>query len=515
MPPSVRQHPGAASLAAAENNGKANSPSVINIDLDSDRASSSSNQHESPSSSVVNSRGSSVSHINRGGLQNSGPPGGLSTQQGVSLLPPTSQAQVQAQKQPQILKTNITFGELADSIIANDYCPNPMQLRPHVSYMPYLQEQQPMVMTEHWTKYNRRMQQKDVEAAAVAAVTERNKAAATQNNSSGVTVSTSGASGHQGNSGVSAPGSGRSNTPADERNIIRMQQTVSPRKYDLMMQPPHDQNVAAVAASHYYHPHGPTPPSSVAPSMSMHARSSSAGNGGSSSISSPHDQRMTGGNSGSGSGVGIIPSSGSVTQNHPFDTMKYVKNRIVEVMRTEDEEMQHQHAHNDLRGGKDLHDGTVGNTMRKTPNQYDDGRDNRRVSAVSSSGNSGGSSNNDAHHSIVSSQPPPLGAYQPQPPVTTFATTTYAYPYSALNVPSSVAGLAPSSQMTTSQLSSLGHQAPTSHIGKQPSSHSMSITGSGGVAMTVSGGVSASGGATAVEPKPLLSAQYEALSDED
>ncbi|XP_069966697.1 uncharacterized protein Smr isoform X2 [Bactrocera oleae] len=515
LPPSVRQHPGAASLAAAENNGKANSPSVINIDLDSDRASSSSNQHESPSSSVVNSRGSSVSHINRGGLQNSGPPGGLSTQQGVSLLPPTSQAQVQAQKQPQILKTNITFGELADSIIANDYCPNPMQLRPHVSYMPYLQEQQPMVMTEHWTKYNRRMQQKDVEAAAVAAVTERNKAAATQNNSSGVTVSTSGASGHQGNSGVSAPGSGRSNTPADERNIIRMQQTVSPRKYDLMMQPPHDQNVAAVAASHYYHPHGPTPPSSVAPSMSMHARSSSAGNGGSSSISSPHDQRMTGGNSGSGSGVGIIPSSGSVTQNHPFDTMKYVKNRIVEVMRTEDEEMQHQHAHNDLRGGKDLHDGTVGNTMRKTPNQYDDGRDNRRVSAVSSSGNSGGSSNNDAHHSIVSSQPPPLGAYQPQPPVTTFATTTYAYPYSALNVPSSVAGLAPSSQMTTSQLSSLGHQAPTSHIGKQPSSHSMSITGSGGVAMTVSGGVSASGGATAVEPKPLLSAQYEALSDED
>nr|XP_036232555.1 uncharacterized protein LOC106620013 isoform X3 [Bactrocera oleae] len=515
LPPSVRQHPGAASLAAAENNGKANSPSVINIDLDSDRASSSSNQHESPSSSVVNSRGSSVSHINRGGLQNSGPPGGLSTQQGVSLLPPTSQAQVQAQKQPQILKTNITFGELADSIIANDYCPNPMQLRPHVSYMPYLQEQQPMVMTEHWTKYNRRMQQKDVEAAAVAAVTERNKAAATQNNSSGVTVSTSGASGHQGNSGVSAPGSGRSNTPADERNIIRMQQTVSPRKYDLMMQPPHDQNVAAVAASHYYHPHGPTPPSSVAPSMSMHARSSSAGNGGSSSISSPHDQRMTGGNSGSGSGVGIIPSSGSVTQNHPFDTMKYVKNRIVEVMRTEDEEMQHQHAHNDLRGGKDLHDGTVGNTMRKTPNQYDDGRENRRVSAVSSSGNSGGSSNNDAHHSIVSSQPPPLGAYQPQPPVTTFATTTYAYPYSALNVPSSVAGLAPSSQMTTSQLSSLGHQAPTSHIGKQPSSHSMSITGSGGVAMTVSGGVSASGGATAVEPKPLLSAQYEALSDED
>lgn len=470
----------------------------------------------------MNSRGNNVSHINRGGLQSGGPPSGLSTQPGVSLLPPTSQAQVQAQKQPQILKTNITFGELADSIIANDYCPNPMQLRPHVNYMPYLQEQQPMVMTEHWTKYNRRMQQKEAEAAAVAAVAERNKTAATQNNSGGVTVSTSGASGQQSNSGVSASGSGRSNTPADERNIIRMQQTVSPRKYDLMMQPPHDQNTAAVAASHYYHSHGPPPPSSVAPPMSIHARSSSAGSGGSSSIPSPHDQRMTGGNSGSGSGGGVMPSSGSLTQNHPFDTMKYVKNRIVEVMRTEDEEMQHQHAHNDHRGGKDMHDGPVGNTMRKTPNQYDDGRDSRRVSAISSSnsGPGGGNSNNDTHHSIVSSQPPPLGAYQPQPPVTTFATTTYAYPYSALNVPSSVAGLAPPSQITTSQLSSLAHQAhqaPTSHIGKQSSSHSMGITGSGGVAMTISGGVSAATavGSAAVEPKPLLSAQYEALSDED
>ncbi|XP_054088600.1 uncharacterized protein LOC105215044 isoform X2 [Zeugodacus cucurbitae] len=511
LPPSARQHPGAVSLAVAENNGKANSPNVINIDLDNDRSSSNINQHESPSVSVVNSRGGGVSHVSRGGA-----PGGLSTQPGVSLLPPTSQTQVQAQKQPQMLKTNITFGELADSIISNDYCPNQMQLRPHVNYMPYLQEQQSMVMTEHWTKYNRRMQQKDAEAAAAA---ERNKAVATQNNSGGVAVSTSGASGQQGNSSVSVSGIGRSNTPADERNIIRMQQTVSPRKYDLMMQPPHDQNAAAVAASHYYHAHGPPPPSSVAPPMGMHARSSSASSGGSSSIPSPHDQRMAGGNSGGGSGGGggVMPSSGSVTQNHPFDTMKYVKNRIVEVMRTEDEEMQHQHAHNDHRVGKDMHDGPVGNTMRKTPNQYDDGRDSRRVSS-SGSGTGSGNSNNDTHHSIVSSQPPPLGAYQSQPPVTTFATTTYAYPYSALNVPSSVAGLAPPSQMTTSQLSSLAHQASTSHMGKQPPGHSMSIAGSGAVAMTASGGISAvsqSGGASTVEPKPLLVAQYEALSDED
>lgn len=128
------------------------------------------------------------------------------------------------------------------------------------------------------------------------------------------------------------------------------------------------------------------------------------------------------------------------------------------------------------------------------------------------------SASSDSSHSHPSSMGG--GPYQPSP-VTTFASTTYAYPYSALNVPSSVAGLPPPPQMSLN----VAHQMPPtsgSSAHKQPS-HVLH-GGSGGmghdggpnsVVSTTSGGGPGGQAGSANEPKPLLSAQYEALSDED
>lgn len=423
-----QQQPQHHPVAVSENNGKANSPNVINIDLDNDRG------PPLQPSNIVDNRNRSNQHQPQ------------SHQHQQQQQQSSAQAQQQQQSQPpppqrDIMTKNITFGELTESIIAKDYGPNPMHLRP-APYMAYMQDPQAIVTPDRW-KYTRRMQQKEAEAAAAAAaaVADRNK---------------------------NASQAGRSNTPDDR--IIRMPQAISPRKYMhhemIMPQQPHE--------SHYYLHQGPTMGAIPVPRTV-----GGAGSG------VPHDQRMPGGSSGGGGGGGL----------NQFDTMKYVKNRIVEAMRTEDErrpedmhgihhsdrdrnDVQHhrhppshqqQHQQHPHQQSKD-HDGLMGGKQQQSGGSYEE---ISRRSNVQSHNNESSSS---SHH------PSAAASYQQQqpPPVTTFATTTYAYPFSALNVPNA-AGLPPHQKMLHPEAAG-GSSHQSSH---------------------------------ASEPKPLLSAQYEALSDED
>lgn len=332
-----------------------------------------------------------------------------------------------------------------------------MHLRPTGNFMSYMPDPQGIIAPDRW-KYNRRMLQKEAEAAAAV---DRSKSSPSSQ-SPGVPPNAS--------PGPVGSTTGRSSTPGDDRNIIRMPQAVSPsRKYvhDLMSMhqspvagPSHDAIGAAAAAAYHYHAtHGPPPPTS------------------SSQPQSPaQSQRVHGG-----------PSPVAM-QNHQFDGLKYVKNRIVEAMRTENDHTgNNEETHsgsNDHRGSKDTQ--SPHETTRKTPNQYEE-RDSRARSAYAS--------NNDGHHvsqSMVYQQP------------------AYTYPYSVLNVH---AGLAPPPHMTIS------HQVPPSgvHHGKQSSSaHSHVDLSNSSTGSNASGHAVGSGNANSTaEPKPLLSSQYEALSDED
>lgn len=217
--------------------------------------------------------------------------------------------------------------------------------------------------------------------------------------------------------------SGRSSVP-DERQIIRMAQPPSPRNkqfhesssppdghfYQISAQPPTMQNINRTAQP---------PPQS------------------------PH---------------------------HQFALHCYVKNRIVEAMRTEDEKRA---------------DETSGHDRRITPQSQH--KDNDRSSTpgemiidedcITIPSSSSASSSID-HHSV--------NAQYTQPPVTsTFApTATYTYPFNALSLNVSGTGNVQLTQAMPPSSQHLDEQKRNQHNSQQ-------------------------------EPKPLLSAQYEALSDED
>lgn len=229
---------------------------------------------------------------------------------------------------------------------------------------------------------------------------------------------------------------GRSGTP-DERQIIRMAQPQSPRnKFSIMPQ------------SHYYSTVHGAPPPPVA-------------------SSSPIDRRMGG---------------GAPSHQVAFDC--YVKNRIVEAMRTEDDRRPSDDGH--MQGHHDQQDGLrqVGGYAREmdgrpnsgsgmggnsTPVNYED---DRRSMSNSSSGMPM-TPNNDSSHGPLQC-PPHQG--QQSAPVTTFASTTCAYPYNILNV----SGPPPPSSKKVDS-------------GVPPPPPQQAIA----------------------EPKPLLVPHYEALSDED
>ena len=376
--------------------------------MDNDRSTVASS---SSSSSGGGSHHDSSARNSRGG----GPNGGMATSSSQGPPPPPSS------QSSQMRTKNITFGELTDKIISNDYHNHPMHLRappPHpTNFMSYMQDPQGGIIATDL--FRRRVQKEEAAAAASKGGPPSTQQTINSNSNPGTLNS-----------------QGRSTTPGDDRNIIRMPQSLSPRKYM--------QEFMIAQDYHYQQQQQQQQPGGGVPPPTSIMRGSSS-----------YDANSVAGSTSSGVSTGSGSSGGSVP-NHTFDTMKYVQNRIVEVMRTEDDHRVASGGGAPGSGANDHHDHHNDHRMknphepRKTPNQYDD-RDSGRRSASSDSSHS---------HPSNMSGGGGGGSYQPTP-VTTFAATTYAYPYSALNVPSSVAALPPTSQMNLN----VGLQMPPTSSG--------------------------------------------------
>lgn len=179
-------------------------------------------------------------------------------------------------------------------------------------------------------------------------------------------------------------------------------------------------------------------------------------------------------------GAGLPPNAGrppppTSASGHQFALDCYVKNRIAEAMRTEDDKRAEELHERDRRtplqqqppGSSAHHNKDVDRSGTPADMVVDEDASSNAASSTSSP-------RPPLHHPLINSQ---YGT----PPVTTFAAaTTYAYPYSALNVSAAPSSLPPPLKPSNDNESNNRPQAPP-----------------------------------AQEPKPLLSAQYEALSDED
>lgn len=282
-------------------------------------------------------------------------------------------------------------------------------------------------------------------------------------------------------------GAGRVPTP-DDRQIIRMAQTPSPRAkggasnmpMHEPVSPPDDISVPAgppvPLASHYYSSGGQT---------SISLQPLHGGGGGQQPPPPPPQDRRP--NSGppapshNNSGSGPTPTSSHQT-NFVLDC--YVKNRIVEEMRIQEKgsgdrqagQQQQQVGQGGQAGGSSSSSNSNNPHDRSSTPGDEEMRPNSRTSA------------------------PPLGsAYNSSSSAP--SGTTVAYPYSAWNV----SGAPPSGNH--------GPPPPTS-VANKVVDHGLNnsnnvVVGGGG------SGAPGGGGGGPAEPKPLLSSQYEELSDED
>uniref|UniRef100_A0A182NN99 SANT domain-containing protein n=1 Tax=Anopheles dirus TaxID=7168 RepID=A0A182NN99_9DIPT len=378
---------------------------------------------------------------------------------------------------------NITLGELTESIIAKDYSPNPN---------PFLQLRPPMI------PYGA--------AAAGTAGAEAILAADQWKHRRPTTVTTPGKEDQRSHDAQKGPGR---LTPED-RHIIRLAQSPGPR---------------------------------------------------------------IGGSGGAGAGGQGAPHAGGGGRDN-FVIDFYVKNRIVEAMRTEDEKRA-----SDASMVVVVDGGVPGGNRNTERQQQSSPRSFQNISphhtqtsmshhhakevalldrsGTPASGASEGP--HQSHHATVDEQkqqhqqhstasallttssPTVVHSTYHQQPITTFNTPpTYAYPFSALTVASgapptsSSSGHPPSStsSSTTAITASMVTGGSSSGSGIKSIGTGMILAGTGptvagGLGGNSSIGVSSAGGgngpaltddrhiAPALEPKPLLSAQYEALSDED
>lgn len=273
--------------------------------------------------------------------------------------------------------------------------------------------------------------------------------------------------------------SGRVPTP-DDRQIIRMAQTPSPRAKGGSNVPIHEPVSSPDDSSG---PNGGSGGGGGVPvSMPTHYYSSV----GQTSISlqplhggpPPPDRRPHSGPPTSSHSGGSGPQTSSHQTSFVLDC--YVKNRIVEEMRIQE------------KGGGERAAGVLGNPHDRssTPGAEDEMRPNSRTSA------------------------PPLGPPYGSGGNQTTATTV-AYPYSAWNVSGAPSGnhVAPPAMHKGLD----GHPMNSGPAG----GNTIGGTGAGGSSSSGPGANSTGGGggvATSgahAEPKPLLSSQYEELSDED
>lgn len=199
----------------------------------------------------------------------------------------------------------------------------------------------------------------------------------------------------------------------------------------------------------------------------------------------------------------VSPQSGHPSnQSHQFTLDCYVKNRIVEVMRTEDVDdggQSSMNAHEQRRNPPHHHQP---HPHHAGPHPGHHSMHHKDIDRSSTPGDMVIDEDVTISSSAQDHRPPSGGHLQqryeqhpPSPhmhntPVTTFATTSYPYPFSALNV---------SGTQVVAQLSQLEEAQKRNH--QQHQSHnSMPLSASA---------------QQQTEPKPLLSAQYEGISDED
>lgn len=347
----------------------------------------------------------------------------------------------------QIVTKSITLGELTDSIIAKDYSPNPFMPLRQPPFMQY--HQGSIEPSDQWkNKYKHQQQQQQHHNAPPPPQHHRESPQQQPQQQPAPSSQQSGAKG--------------SARLVDDRHIIRM------------AQPPSPLNKAAFHES------------TSSPDGHFYQNSSRSG--------PPQAQQQQ-----------VSPQS-ALPSNHQFALDCYVKNRIVEAMRTEDAEdggqasmnahehrrnapphhHQQPHPHHGPHGGHhSMHHKDMDRSS--TPGEMIiDEEVSITTSAQDHRPPSGGhlQQRYDSHPS----QHPPPSSHMHNTPVTTFAATSYPYPFSALNV---------SGTQVVAQLSQLDEAQKRNNHQHATHNSMPSLAGS------------------QAEPKPLLSAQYEGISDED
>lgn len=358
----------------------------------------------------------------------------------------------------QIVTKSITLGELTDSIIAKDFSPHPFLPLRQPPFMQY--HQGPIEPSDQWKKQYKHQQQQQQQQGQ-----QHHRESPQQQQQQQLQQQPPPPSQQSG-----GKNSGRH--VVDDRHIIRMAQPPSPLNKPAFHEP------SSSPDGHFYQNSsrsGPPQPPSAQQQMSPQ---------------NAHQAHPT-------------------NQSHQFALDCYVKHRIVEAMRTEDAEdggqpsisahdqrrhaphqpsphhhQPHQH-HVPHTGHHSMHHKEVDRSS--TPGEMVIDED---VSISSSSAQDhrppSGGHLQQRYESHPSQAPPPQHMHNT--PVTTFATTSYPYPFSALNV---------SGTQVVAQLTHLEEAQKRNHQ-HQPHNN-----------------LPLAASQQQAEPKPLLSAQYEGISDED
>jgi hypothetical protein len=332
----------------------------------------------------------------------------------------------QARSTGNVITRSIKLGELADSIIAKDFSQNPLPFRP--SFVTYPDSIAP---PEQW-KYRRHMAVKDE-------IQNKNQ----------VERLTPEVSFDQQMNVHHEPIS-----PPDKRQIIRIQPP-SPNIQGMVfpepVSPPAKRQIIRIQ------PQSPLATSGMAFSDI---------------IPSPEDHFQSSGDRRSGP---MQQSTSSVPPGGEFQLDRYMSNKIVEAMRTSDEKLRQDDGGNSGPGGPDRLQQQQQQQQQQNAGRNTPGDGDKRMM------------NNDQQPNQQSQQQ----YSQPQPQsLTTFAQSTYAYPFSALNVgATAAASLAAAASQSNQQPSKMSNSDGDNNQSRQQQQ--------------------------LAEPKPLLSAKYEALSDED
>ncbi|XP_055691455.1 uncharacterized protein LOC129794670 isoform X3 [Lutzomyia longipalpis] len=321
-----------------------------------------------------------------------------------------------------VMTKNITIGQLTDSIIQKDFGPNPFHPLRQTQFMQYPTHEQLMVQQQQQDQWGRRLGGGKDGIVTVDRLKKMEEVVKKDD-------------------GGKESGGGKEGEADDGRQVSGMRMTAP--------SPNHAAALKSVAVSGDVGAVTQTEPSGGGPFYHLNDTG---------------DRRQHGG--------GAAPTIGSHQTKFALDC--YVKNRIVEAMRTEDEKRSDDRE-------REMREMVHMKQQQQQQQGGGGGYGKMEVVVDKSEGGGGATAPDDS-----SSRPPSGGVMMKQPPpqsfaptptsVTSFSSSAYHYPYSALNVTP-----APPTSIATVAIAKTTEDARP----QQP------------------------------EPKPLLSAQYEELSDEE